>query len=482
LSELARRVHYSKSQLSRVENGERKPKPELARLCDAALGAGGELSALVPPPAAPRGPSRSTRSGEADQEPPAAADDGAGTLSSALCPVVLPEEDDAETARNVTHYAVHLAALRRLAQRMAPAPVLGQVSSAVDVLTVLARAAQTPAVRRQYLELLAFYCEFAGWMAQESGKRQEAERWIGRTEAAAREAQAYDLADHTYIRRAGLALYQGEAGRVTEYAVEAGRRGVGKPRILALAALREAQGRALEGRSDLCAAALDRAGELLEAATAPGAGSATAPGAGEGRRAEAATAPGAGEVRRAQAATAPGAGEARRAEAAAAPGAGEARRAEAATAPGAGESRRAEAAPGPDARVRPSVLVVGSQCTPSLGGLVGGWCLYDLGRPDEAAAMIEAGLQQLPAGATRLRALFTARLALGHAASGQLTAVVPVVDDLLKDAQGLCSHAVRSQLQLLTQLLCRRHARPGMRELHARVTAALRCAGCAATG
>lgn len=418
LSELAGRVHYSSSQLSRVENGRREPSPDLARLCDAALNAGGELSVLVPAPAAAAGPSRSAPSREADQELRAAADDGVGAPPSALCPAVLPEEDEAETARSVTHFAVHLDELRRLAQRMSPAPVLGQVSSAVDVLTMLARAAQTPAVRRQYLELLAFYCEFAGWMAQESGKRQEAERWIARTEAVAREAQAFDLADHTFIRRAGLALYQGDARRVTEYAAEAGRRGAGKPRILALAALREAQGLALEGNGDRCTAALNRAGELLEAATASGAG----------------------------------------------------------------EGRGAEAAQSPDARLRPSALVVGSQCTPSLGGLVGGWCLYDLGRPDEAAAMIEAGLKQLPVRATRLRALFTARLALGHAASGQLTAVVPVMDGLLKDAQGLCSHAVRSQLQLLARALRRRQARPGMRELHARVAAASRCAGCTATG
>ncbi|MFJ3894498.1 hypothetical protein [Streptomyces sp. NPDC090083] len=320
--------------------------------------------------------------------------------------------------RSVAHFALHLVELRRLAHRMSPTSVLRQVSSAVDLLGPLSRAARTPAVRRQYLELLAFYCEFAGWMAQEAGNGRDAERWIARTESLAIEAGAFDLADHTLIRRAGLALYQGDARRVTEYAAEAGRRGTGSPRVHAQAAFREAQGLALAGSGDLCAAALDRAGELLQAATAVGFE----------------------------------------------------------------ESRQARAGTSREALPRPATLVVGSECTSDLGSLVGGWCLYDLGRPAEAAAAILTGLGRLPVRITRLRALFTARLALGLAASGELDAVVPVLDGLLQDSEALCSHAVRTQFRMLAASLRRRHTRPDMRELHARVTAALRCAGCTTSG
>ncbi|MEV5849666.1 helix-turn-helix transcriptional regulator [Streptomyces sp. NPDC051985] len=49
LAELARRVHYSKSYLSRVENGLRPPGRLLAERCDAALRADGALLALLPP-------------------------------------------------------------------------------------------------------------------------------------------------------------------------------------------------------------------------------------------------------------------------------------------------------------------------------------------------------------------------------------------------------------------------------------------------
>ncbi|GHC08872.1 hypothetical protein GCM10010348_34020 [Streptomyces anthocyanicus] len=413
LSGLAALVHYSPSYLSRVETGERRPSHQLARLCDTALDTGGELSGLVVPSARRTAASPAPkRRADANQEPPGTGG-GSGTLPpSTSCPVAIPAADD-EEVRTTTHFAVHLAALRRLGQRVPPAPVLRQASGAIDLLTVLARAASSPEVRRQYLELLAFYCEFAGWMAQESGSLSDAERWIERTEELAAEAGAFDLAGHTLIRRAGLALYQADARKVTEYAAEAGRRGT-NARVRALAAFREAQGLALAGSGELCGAALEQAGELLERA----AGSAF-----EG-------------------------------------------------------SRGTDGETGPGARTRPFGLIVGSEYTPHLGDLVGGWCLYDLGRPDEAASMLSAGLGQLPVRVTRFRALFTARLALALTAAGELDASVPVVEGLLRDSAGLCSHAMRTQLRMLAASLRRRHARPGMRELQARVTAALHCEGC----
>ncbi|MER7179750.1 helix-turn-helix transcriptional regulator [Streptomyces hyaluromycini] len=62
LAELARRVHYSKSYLSRVENGLRPPGRLLAERCDAALRADGALLALLPP-----GPEQHERRDDADQ-------------------------------------------------------------------------------------------------------------------------------------------------------------------------------------------------------------------------------------------------------------------------------------------------------------------------------------------------------------------------------------------------------------------------------
>jgi transcriptional regulator with XRE-family HTH domain len=48
LSELAGRVHYSKSHLSKVENGRARPNLVLATLCDHEFGTRGTLAGLVP--------------------------------------------------------------------------------------------------------------------------------------------------------------------------------------------------------------------------------------------------------------------------------------------------------------------------------------------------------------------------------------------------------------------------------------------------
>ncbi|MGV9551769.1 helix-turn-helix domain-containing protein, partial [Streptomyces ardesiacus] len=49
LTDLSRLVHYSKAQLSKVERDIKAPSRDLARLCDAALGADGALIALSTP-------------------------------------------------------------------------------------------------------------------------------------------------------------------------------------------------------------------------------------------------------------------------------------------------------------------------------------------------------------------------------------------------------------------------------------------------
>ncbi|MEV6687109.1 helix-turn-helix domain-containing protein [Streptomyces sp. NPDC051130] len=73
LSDLARSIHYSKGYLSKIENGRKPPTPDVARRCDEALDAGGELLRLVPPvPAVPQ-----ARAG--DDEPGPAG-------SGAVCP------------------------------------------------------------------------------------------------------------------------------------------------------------------------------------------------------------------------------------------------------------------------------------------------------------------------------------------------------------------------------------------------------------
>ncbi|MBA2812633.1 helix-turn-helix domain-containing protein [Streptomyces sp. KM273126] len=67
-TQLASSVHYSKGRLSKIETGQKRPTAEFARLCDAALDAGGSLAALVP--VAPRRTRSSVRDEEGSMSPP----------------------------------------------------------------------------------------------------------------------------------------------------------------------------------------------------------------------------------------------------------------------------------------------------------------------------------------------------------------------------------------------------------------------------
>src|SRR5215470_3128068 len=55
LRQLAARIHYSVGYLSKVEQDSKRPSEALARLCDAEVGAGGALIALVTPGDSPAG-------------------------------------------------------------------------------------------------------------------------------------------------------------------------------------------------------------------------------------------------------------------------------------------------------------------------------------------------------------------------------------------------------------------------------------------
>ncbi|WP_158846631.1 helix-turn-helix domain-containing protein [Saccharothrix deserti] len=121
----------------------------------------------------------------------------------------------------------------------------------------------------------------------------------------------------------------------------------------------------------------------------------------------------------------------------------------------------------------PGGPVIGSSTIADLGGVVAGWCLYDLGRPAEAADLLELALSRTAPEARRARALHGVRLALAHEAAGELDRMYATAMRALDDARPLGSATVRSQLQRLSWAVQRRHGHPPARELHLEITAAL---------
>ncbi|WP_034386373.1 helix-turn-helix domain-containing protein [Herbidospora cretacea] len=220
LNVLARESNCSKSYLSRLESGQRRPSPEVARHLDTLLDAGGALEA-------------------------AAGDDRRRSAN----PVAVPDPGVDEAA-----YRDALLRLRELGRRHPARMVLSMVRGTVVDLGD-ARVA-------------AHLTEYASWMAQETGDTAEALRLIRSTADLARRAGARDLQAYAQVRRAELLL--SDPRRSAELAAGIrDRRGVAS-RIRGLAALTEAKALAQTGSARAVEAALDAGATLLSRPGADG--------------------------------------------------------------------------------------------------------------------------------------------------------------------------------------------------------------------
>ncbi|MEV8629300.1 helix-turn-helix transcriptional regulator [Streptomyces sp. NPDC051079] len=410
LDGLAARVHYSKGQLSKVETGRQQPTPELARLCDGAVGAAGELAALVPyGPGVPR-PSRRLvmaagagaalalgvpPSGAAEPVPPAGAAGAGGGMTPASPARAVGAADPAGTADAVGGPLLDgvqalFGEFRRLGQTAPAAFVLPSLAAQARALPSLARASGGRTARGLYV-LASRYAEFTGWMAQESGDDGAALTW---TDAAVRLAEAAgdrDLAAYALVRRGLIAFYSGDAKATVEL-VQGAQAGRLPARVRGLAAQREAQGHALGGDRDSCLRALDRARGLLDRAATAGAD---------------------------------------------------------------------------------GLPVVGTTHVGDPVSMTTGWCLLDLGLPRQAAEALDREVALLPEHALRTRVRYGVRRALSHAVAGEVEHACAIALPLLAGGEALASATIRVDLQRLSRVLARHHRNPAVRALSPLLTAAL---------
>ncbi|MFI7343126.1 helix-turn-helix domain-containing protein [Streptomyces sp. NPDC050085] len=265
LTDFSASVHYSKSQISKVETGRKRATAEFARLCDAALGAGGRLSALVPvePPPSRRG---------------VLTIGAASALSFATAPLAsgAPGPDDLPSPASLPEIMLSLLAdFRRMGQVVPPAVLLSPLAEQTRSVTTLALGGKGR-TRQELFRAAARFAEFTGWMAQEAGDDDAALRWTEHAVELASAGDDHDLAAYALVRRALITYYRGEA-KDTVALVRQARDGRLPPRIRGLAAQRAAQGHALAGDHSACMRDLDTAHSLLavEAAQSVGHASAT---------------------------------------------------------------------------------------------------------------------------------------------------------------------------------------------------------------
>ena len=102
-----------------------------------------------------------------------------------------------------------------------------------------------------------------------------------------------------------------------------------------------------------------------------------------------------------------------------------------------------------------------------------GWCLVDLGRPGEAATLLQAQVNRIPTTAMRARARYGARLALAYAGAGDPEAACRAATPVIDAYPHLASATIRTDLRRLTRVLSRWDTRTAVQAVRLRLTDAL---------
>ncbi|HEX7305501.1 helix-turn-helix domain-containing protein [Lentzea sp.] len=246
MGQLAKLIHYSKGYLSKIENDLKPPTPTVARLCDGVLDVGGRLVEA----AARGGPALGRR-----QVLVAGTMLGVGALAGSGTRAV-PDE------HVIAGMRTSFEQLRELGLQTSPAVVLEPLKALHHTVHALARENAGP-VGTRLLLLAARIAEYTGWMSQEAGDEQNAVWWTRQASELSRAAGDPDIASYAFVREAGVALYRRDAAATIGLAQQAQWIGSAGPRVLALAARREAQGHALAGDRYAAESAFDRAARLM---------------------------------------------------------------------------------------------------------------------------------------------------------------------------------------------------------------------------
>ena len=117
--------------------------------------------------------------------------------------------------------------------------------------------------------------------------------------------------------------------------------------------------------------------------------------------------------------------------------------------------------------------VTGTQNVANLAEMTRGWCLYDLGRPADAARILNSQLAVIPGHATRARARYGVRCALCYAAAGNIDQACLLATDLLNDVAKVNSATIAKDLRALAHTLGRFQGNAAVRELSPRLGTAL---------
>lgn len=470
LSKLSGLTFYSKSHLSKIENGQKNATPELARRCDAAVRAGGALAALVPPDGAGRRGRIAVpgvRGGAARPDPLLGALDPAAALSAGVpgsLALAGPELAGLELAGFGSAGPGRLAEPGWLAGDPAalagpmavlfgeqpgtglaswsdpgnmPAAAAAAAADESSLPTLIEAFSQVRLMGHQFSPrpVLASVRALVGWAKVLADHAADPDLGVRLTLLAARYAEyagwmAQELGDDqaaaAWTRLAvSWAVRAGEAelswfalirtADIALYRQDATRMievaqlaQAAAPAVVgSVAAQREAQGYALLGDYDACLRALDRSAEL-------------------------------------------------------------------AADPGPEPAQIVNGAPGTPPGRWSGPVVVGSTSVADPLAIAAGWSMFDLGRPADAAEILDREVPRISPIAIRARARFGLRRALAHAASGNLEHACGQLNLLIGDIARADSATIRVDLRRVVQELSRWRNHPDVADLVPRLAAVLR--------
>lgn len=121
----------------------------------------------------------------------------------------------------------------------------------------------------------------------------------------------------------------------------------------------------------------------------------------------------------------------------------------------------------------PAAPVLGQTTLADSVAMITGWCLYDLGRPGEAAEVLDREITLVPSHALRSHTRYGVRRALAHAAAGEIEHACEIAEPLLGGVELVGSATIRTDVRRLSRTLSRFRATQSVRELSPRLAAAL---------
>jgi transcriptional regulator with XRE-family HTH domain len=108
---------------------------------------------------------------------------------------------------------------------------------------------------------------------------------------------------------------------------------------------------------------------------------------------------------------------------------------------------------------------LGSTSVADPAAMTAGWCLYDLGRPAEAAVTLGREIALIPPEGLRARTRYAARQALATATAGEVDKACELTRDILPSAHDLGSATIRHDLRQLARTFRRWPAHPQVRQV-----------------